>query len=224
MDKQSIDQFHLENEKLIHFASRKALKRFAAAGLEDRIEYEEIFGNLTEIFLKSYKQFDPERSKFSTYFVSACHNFVTNQLEKMFRLEVKTDAISAFGNDSADGEKEIQFDEALGEDPMFEDQIALESEINHMFQNLSPFAQILFKCSINPPQFVLDAFYAQRAQSALASSLGLHAWHSREIDLQFVANILGNTATNPETVKHLKKAVIEVKQAVMRTVSAQSSF
>lgn len=219
MDKQPISQFHKENESLIHFASQKALKRFSAAGLGDRIEYEEIFGNLTEIFLKSYQQYDPERSKFSTYFVTACHNFVTDRLEKMFRLEIKMESTSAMAEMRSDDGEGSQ-DELFDEDPMLEDEVALESEMKFMRQNLSPFGQILFDYSINPPQFILDEFHAQRAQCALATSLGFKTSHSTEINLQFIANCLKDTASNPETVKHIKKAVEEVKHAVLQAVRA----
>lgn len=219
MDKQPISQFYTENESLIHFASQKALKRFAAAGLGDRIEYEEIFGNLTEVFLKSYQQFDPERSKFSTYFVTACHNFITDRMSKMFRVEMKTDSANAMAEmRSEDGDDNM--DELFDTDPMLEDEVALLSEVNYMRQNLSPFARILFDYSVNPPQFIIDEFRAQRAQCSLASSIGLKTNHSTEIDLHFIANCLKGTAQNPETVKHLKRAVDEVKHAVLQAVSA----
>ncbi len=224
MDKQPIAKFFEENESLIHFASQKALKRFSAAGMGDRVDYEEIHGNLTEIFVKSYQQFDPSRSKFSTYFVTACHNFVTDSLDKLFRLEVKIDSSSALEERVAmslsDSSDNIIFDEIFDEDPMFEEEVELASQVNYMREHLSPFARILFDYSINPPQFILNEFYAQRAQCALATSMGFKTFHSTEINLQFIANCLRRTTKNPETIKHIKKAVDEVKQAVLHAVSA----
>lgn len=217
MKKATLDQFYAENENLVHFTSKKALKRLSACGLGERVEYEEIFGELREVFIKSFNQFDPERSKFSTYFVMACHNHVTNKIEKMYRIEIRLDSL-----DELDGDRESgsTMDDMFNHNPMLEAEVALASELNLMRQRLSPFARILFDYSVNPPEFILQEFHAQRAQCTLATSLGLKTSHATEISLQFIANCLKNTSENPETVKCIKKAVDEVKTAVLRVTSA----
>lgn len=213
---EDLNKFYLENEKLVHFASMKALKRLSACGLGSKVEYEEIFGELNEVFLKSYRQYDPNRPgcpKFSTYFVAACHNHVTNKIEKMYRLEIKMDSIyqEIGGEESA-----VSLLETMeSTDDSFEEDVEFQSELDFMRESLSPLAQKLLEYSVNPPQFILNEFHAQRAQCTLASSIGLKTSHAKEITLQFVANCLRDTTESPASIRYIAKAVEEVKQAVL---------
>lgn len=218
MTKLPLNEFYKENENLIHFSSQKALRRFSAAGLGERVEYDEIFGELREVFVKSYNQFDPKQSKFSTYYVAATYNHITNRIEKMYRMDIKLDSFDVQVGE--DDESVSLMDVVCNYDPMLEESVALESEIKHLRENLSLFAQTLLDYSINPPQFMVDEFHAQRAQCTWATSNGLKTSHSTEINLQFVANCLKMTTDNPETLKCIKRAVDEVKHAVQRAVSA----
>lgn len=216
MNKLPLNQFYEENENLIHFTSQKALKRFSACGLGERVEYDEIFSELREVFIKSYNQHNPEHStKFSTYYVTACHNHVTNRIEKMYRIEIKLDSLDVTVGDE---ESTTTFlDTLMNEDPMLEAQAILESELRHVRERLTPFAQVLLDYSVDTPDFIVQEFHAQRAQCALASSLGLKTSHSTEINLLFVATCLKSTTDNPEIVKCIKRAVDEVRHAIQST-------
>lgn len=207
-----LNKFFQENENLIHFATQKALGRLLRSGLGDRVEYEEIYGELTEVFVRSFNQYDPERSKFSTYFVMASTNHITSKIEKMYRLEIKLDSIDATVGDE---DSSALVDLMASSDTSFEDELELQSELKFMRESLSPLAVRLLDYSINPPEFIVNEFKAQRAQVALASSLGLKTSHSTEITIQFVANCLRDTTDSPETLKFIKSAVDEVKGAVL---------
>lgn len=219
MEKLPLEQHFKENENLIHFASQKALQRFSAAGLGDRVEYEEIFCQLREVFLKTYSKFDPEKAKFSTYFVNSSTNYITNEIQRMYRQDANyVNATDFFANSDIDDESSL--DNAFGgEEAYLEEQVALESEVSLMRSGLSPLAQLLFDYSVNPLDFIIQEFHAQRAQCAFATSIGLKTSHPTEIDLRFVANCLKKTASTPAAVRFINNAVDEVKTAVLRAVS-----
>lgn len=212
MDKLPLEQFFQENEKLIHFASQKASRRFAAAGLADHFDYDEIHGQLREVFIKSYHGFDPERAKFSTYFVTAATNAVTNEIERLYRYEMKT--ISGSQSHTGEDSEGEWFDSFADESSSTEEEVELQSEINHLRDSLSPMARTLLDYSMSPPDFVKQEFYAQRAQCAFASANGLKTSHAVEIDIKFVANCLKMTVDTPEAQRFIVNAVNEVKTAV----------
>lgn len=221
MEKQPLEQFFQENERLIHFATVKASRRFHAAGLADHFDYDEMHCQLSEVFIKSYYSFNPERAKFSTYFVTASVNEITSEIERIFRYDIKNISGSQSHPNDEEGGGEL-FD-VLGDESSHsaEDELEMEDEINHIRKNLSPLACTLLDYSINPPDFIKQEFYAQRAQTAFASSIGLKTSNSVDIDIRFVANCLKATVDNPKAERFIVNAVNEVKSAVMRSTKAQ---
>lgn len=218
MNKMPLEQFYAENDKLIHFAALKALKRFKGAGLGDHIEYEEVHGRLTEVFVKSYHGYDPEKATFSTYFVRAATNTITNMIESMYRLEIHTDSATGLGAyDTDDGERDRQ-DELFHFDAMIEEHVELEDTIDNLRQELSPFASLLLEYSINPPDFIYQEFLSQREQSKYASSIGIKTHHSMSLNLRFIANCLRGTVDTPSEMNFIKSAVLEVERAVKNAV------
>lgn len=217
MEKPSLEKFFIENESLIHFASQKALRRFAAAGLGDDVNYDDVYGQLREVFVKSYRTYDHEKAKFSTYFVTAATNAITNEISRLYR-QVK--CISASQSYTGDGDEDSPslFDVIGGVESGVEDQLALESELQHLQETLSPLAKLLLSYSINPPDFIKQEFFAQRAQCTFATSIGFKTSHASEIDIRFIANCLRATVEDPKSHRFIDSAVNEVKEAVMQAV------
>lgn len=191
-----------------------------ACGLGDRFSYDEVFGELKIIFIKSYSMFDPEKAtKFSTYFVHACQNYVTNRIEKALNREPKIDSVEDLITQFDDGTTADLF-ETFGEDPMVTESIALESELSFLRKRMSPLAQKLLDFSLNPPEFIKQEYFAQRARYSFASCLGMRSTCRSEIDLRFVANCLKATVNTAKAKTFIDKAVIEVEQTVMQAISA----
>lgn len=219
MNKMPLDRFYAENDKLIHFATLKAIKRFKSAGLENHVEYEEIHARLTEVFIKSYRGFDPEKAYFSTYFVRAATNAITSVIEDMYRLDIKVDQASALGTyDNGESESDFE-DDVFKHDPMIEQEVELQDAIKHVSRNLSPLAQTILNFTLNPPEFIQNEFLAQRAQCEFARSVGQRTFHGVNLDIRFVANCLKSTVDSPSELKSISNAVDEVKNAIEHVVS-----
>jgi len=219
MNKMPLDQFYAENDKLIHFATLKAMKRFKSAGLENHVEYEEIYARLTEIFVKSYHGFDPEKAHFSTYFVRAATNAITSLIEDMYRLDIRVDQASALGAYNND-EGESSFEDDIFKcNPMIEQEVELQDAVRHVSKNLSPLAQTILSFTLSPPKFIQDEFLAQRAQCEFARLVGQRTFHEVNLDIRFVANCLKNTVDSSSELKSISNAVDEVKNAIKHVVS-----
>lgn len=152
MDKLPLEQFFQENEKLIHFASQKASRRFAAAGLADHFDYDEIHGQLREVFIKSYHGFDPERAKFSTYFVTAATNAVTNEIERLYRYEMKT--ISGSQSHTGEDSEGEWFDSFADESSSAEEEV----ELLHAYHNA-----VTIRCRLDDYRVAVDWMTTQSA-------------------------------------------------------------
>ncbi|WP_151708881.1 hypothetical protein [Acinetobacter brisouii] len=212
----NLDSFYRENEKLIHHASRKALARFAKAGLSGHVEYDDIFGTLTEVFIRCYGLVNLNKAKFSTYFMTASFNRVTNMINYMFNhVEIRTDSVYEISQ-SSDDESFEPFEVFFSYTPDFEQTLELDDELRAIREKLSPFAKILLDYTLNPPEFIEREYMAQRANVQFASDLGYKraTSHSRNLNLQFVANCLRSTTSNPQELSFIRKAVDELRHAI----------
>lgn len=84
MDRQNLGRFYADNVGLIHTVARKGFGRLQGIGAS--VDYDDLFQELSEVFIKAYDGFDEDNSKFSTYFTVAAGHKI-NQLAEGFELD-----------------------------------------------------------------------------------------------------------------------------------------
>lgn len=84
MDRKDLGRFYADNVGLIHVVARKGYGRLQGIGAS--VDYDDLFQDLSETFIKSFDGFDDDAGKFSTYFITAARNKV-NQIAEGYELD-----------------------------------------------------------------------------------------------------------------------------------------
>lgn len=201
MDRSNLAAYYEANVGLIHSVARKGYGRIADIGGSQ--SYDDLFQELTEVFIKAYDAFDESAGfTFSTYFMTSARNYLNRNAEQVEveRLGVKT---SWFKSDEVDpktgkqkwksrreqvhqgcssfeemsdraGVKEADMHEVIPAHTATPEQIAsIESDMRELAGALSPLALQMLSFVIDPPDYLEREFEALDAHARLARSMNI---------------------------------------------------
>jgi RNA polymerase sigma factor (sigma-70 family) len=170
----SAADFYKANVGLVHSVSRKGFARLTAARVG--IDYEDVFQEMSMVFLKAYQGFDESRGfKFSTYFYMAAYNRLNAWATDMIDERVKHGVVSIDELNEAAGE-DISLSESLFvDDTTPEDYVRAVQLLTHIKNKLSPLAGLILEWSIEPPQEVMQQIQAAQVNADYGRSRGLNS-------------------------------------------------
>jgi len=80
-------------ERLVHKMANDGYRKLMASGV--RVEREDLFQELAEVFVHASKKFDANRGfKFTTYYCMACHNHIVRLIQARYRLSAPPEMVS----------------------------------------------------------------------------------------------------------------------------------
>lgn len=209
MDRANLSQYYAQNVGLVHQVARRGHQRLLALGAP--LEYDDVFQELSAIFVRSYELFDPEQGRFSTYFMNAAYHTVNKIADKVIteRVENRTHSIQEMDARSANSEGGASFAETIASSAPTPEEEAHRMEcLLALESRLSPVALMIVSWLIDPPDFVEREFQAQQAHAELGRSRGLAVRSRREPCLSFVCDMLIRIAQIPKgTVRDARAEV-----------------
>ena len=223
MDKEQLSQFYKENKNLVHFAVTKEIGRFSwmYGNSNANVCHEELFAQLSEVFLKACKSWNPEESKFSTYFMTSAHNHVSYMLTRASKNVPFTDytmdiAIRKAPEDAIYMTEDIFEDQENDQLAQFELAISLKAAVS----NASPMAQRVLGYIINPPDWIKAEADAKHCKSMMSVEGKNAANRTPEINLRFVCGLmLKSYEGNVEAKSFIRQAQREVSDLIRKVAS-----
>lgn len=195
MNRDSLAQYYSDNVGLIHVVAAKAHRRVLAVG--GAYDYNDLYQDLTEVFIKSYDQFNDNLGwKFSTYFTAAAYNRVNRVVGKIVaeRVDHKVKSTQEIASRGEDGSEIFDLEDA-SQNP--EAAAASSEMIELMLDSLSPLAQEIISLTIDPPDFMERELDASIAHSAISREQGGKLRSGQSITVQFVCSVLDKTNMIP---------------------------
>lgn len=201
MDRSNLAAYYEANVGLIHSIALPGYGRLADIGGSQ--SYDDLFQELTEVFIKAYDAFDENAGfTFSTYFMTSARNYLNHNAEQVEveRLGVKTSWFKSDEIDPKTGKRKWKsrrervhqgcssFEEMSAradsdEADMHEiipahgptpEQIAsIESDMRVLMARLSPLARQMLAMVIDPPDYLEREFDALDAHARLARSMNI---------------------------------------------------
>lgn len=225
MDRNNLGRFYADNVGLIHTVARKGFGRLSGIGAS--VDYDDLFQELSEVFIKAYDGFDEDGSKFSTYFTVAAGHKI-NQIAEGYELDrmgVKTTRFKSDETCPKTGKKKwkarkdkihggaVSVEEMASWSEEGDSGSVIESidsgtatpeqlcqaqqELNVMLANLSPLAAKIVEMTLNPPEFIERELEAVEAHVEYARSNGFPRRNTASISVSFVADVLEKTTDVP---------------------------
>jgi RNA polymerase sigma factor (sigma-70 family) len=165
------EQYYLENQGLIHTVCKKVSGRVKSAHIP--MEYEDIFQELSIIFLKALAKFDVDRGgKFSTYFIRSAYNRLNKIIEKEAGLQIGLGLISI---DQPMGESDDEMDgfDIASNDLCPESRAICDNYFNTQYKRLSKNAKNVIEWFINPPAFIQEEIDKRNEKAMIGRSQGI---------------------------------------------------
>lgn len=170
----SAADFYKANVGLVHSVSRKGFARLTAAKVG--IDYEDVFQEMSMVFLKAYQGFDQSRGfKFSTYYYMAAYNRLNAWATDMIDERVKHGVVSIDELNEAGGEEMSLSETLLVDDTTPEDNVRAMQLLTHIKNKLSPLAGLILQWSIEPPPEVVQQIQAAQMNADYGRSRGLNS-------------------------------------------------
>lgn len=191
MDRAGFQEFYKQNVGLIRTAARKVASRAAAIG-SGTLDYDELEQELTEVFIRAYDGYDPEKYRFSTYYMRAAFNRANYLLKKQEteRIENRTRSVEEMGSKYEDNDEGLS---ATVEDVTTirpEEHAQIQSLLRYWHSKLSPAAQAILALTLEPPEWLCDEFHAHRAYAELCRASGVPRRAKQDLDAAYVAQLL----------------------------------
>lgn len=184
------------------------------------MEYEDIFQDLNEVFIKAFDRFDEAVGvRFSTYFITSAYNEL-NKKAKSFEAERLTLGMRSVEeiNSLAEDEDGIGFEEKIASDSATPEQTLIaRSAIDKWFNDLSPVAAMIAGLTLDPPEFIEREFYGAMSHAEMSRELGVERRARGSLNVGFVCSVLEKTTGMPPRV--LNAARKEVLQACGKELS-----
>lgn len=170
----SAADFYKANVGLVHSVSRKGFARLTAAKVG--IDYEDVFQEMSMVFLKAYQGFDESRGfKFSTYYYMAAYNRLNAWATDMIDERIKHGVVSIDELNEAGGEEMSLSETLLVDDTTPEDNVRAMQLLTHIKNKLSPLAGLILQWSIEPPPEVVQQIQAAQMNADYGRSRGLNS-------------------------------------------------
>ena len=202
--------YYKANMGLVHVVSRKGFSRLAAAKVV--IDYEDVFQEMSIVFLKAFEKFDESRGfKFSTYFFMCAYNRLNRWAQDLIEERLKHGMVSIEElGDSMDGESgdmsQVLTDYAdPGADP--ESIFRVTELLEYMAKTLSPLASLILEWSIAPPEEVMTEVRKAQHYADYGRSTGHNSRCMVQVTPRYIASFIGmiSNATPPEVSGALKE-------------------
>jgi RNA polymerase sigma factor (sigma-70 family) len=185
----NVAEFYKANVGLVHSVSRKGFARLTAAKVG--IDYEDVFQEMSLIFLKAYEGFDVSRGfKFSTYYYMAAYNRLNAWATDMIDERLKHGVVSV-EELSDQGEEELSLDETLlvdEETPEFH--VQTRQLLDHITNRLSPLAALILTWSIDPPPDLMEELRKAQINADYGRSMGLNTRCMAQPSPRYVAGFI----------------------------------
>lgn len=195
MNRDSLAQYYSDNVGLIHVIAAKAHRRVLAVG--GAYDYNDLCQDLTEVFIKSYDQFNDNLGwKFSTYFTAAAYHRVNRVVGKITaeRVDYKVKSTQEIASRCEEGSEIFDLEDA-SQNP--EAAAASSEMIELMLDSLSPLALKIIGLTIDPPDFLERELDAAMAHSILDREQGGKSRSGQHITVHFVCSVLDKTNIIP---------------------------
>ena len=211
MERKNLDRYYAENSGLIHTVARKGYGRLMQIGAA--VEYEDIFQDLVEVFIKAYDRFDESFGvQFSTYFMRSAFNEL-NKKAKTFEAERLELGMRSIEELSAHAEEEggVSIEEKIASDAATPEQTLIaRSAIDKWFDELSPVAAMIAGLTLDPPDFIEREFYGAMSHAEMSREMGVERRARGSLNVGFVCSVLEKTTNMPPRILNAaRKEVLE---------------
>jgi DNA-directed RNA polymerase specialized sigma24 family protein len=182
-------QYYQANVGLVHMVSKKGYARLQAAGVA--IDYDDVFQEMSVVFLKAYEKFDAERGfKFSTYYCMAAFNRCNGWAQDMIEERLKHGVVSIQELNHGGGE-EVDLEEVLMADPNTPELHYRVTEfLEHVAKTLSPLATLILAWVVQPPQEIVQELRKAEAYALYGRQRGFNSRCMATITPRYVANFI----------------------------------
>jgi len=172
------------------------------------VEYDDVFQEMSVVFLKAYKGFDATKGfKFSTYYFMAAYNKLNTWAQKMIeeRLEHGVVSIQEL-NHTDDGENSLE-DVLMVDHTTPEAQYRVTEFLNHINENLTPLASLILAWVLQPPRQVMTEIRKAEANARFGRSLGYNSRCMVNVSPRYIANFIQmiSDVKQPEVDRALKE-------------------
>lgn len=213
------DQLFRDHDKLLRHLAHRNISRLTSVGY--CIDVEELYAIFCEVFVVSIQTWDESKGKLTTYLTTACLNMVSRLLKKYHLGDNRTEYESDILHRMGDGEDDCDYDVFVDHQSQnILGPYELMKTLTEEMQQLSPFAKILLKFTLNPPDFIERELLAQEAKYQLSLNTPekneSRGPRRRKLNLSFVANCIMKTAETNKEKRFIRDAVKEVEEAVTR--------
>lgn len=218
VDRAQFPEFYKKNAGLIHLVTKKVTARAMALG-SGTIDYDEMEQEMTEVFLRAYDGYDPEKFKFSTYFMRAAFNRANYLLHKVQveRVVNRTKSVEEMGarmggDDDEDLSMTVEDVTSMGP----EDHAQLQSLMRSWHAKLSCVGQMILTLTLEPPEWLIHEFMAQKEFAEISRAQGITRRGRQDLNASFVVHVL--KVANPDNTAPLETALDEVRKIARNTL------
>lgn len=151
VNNQNSGQFFKENSGLIHKAVRMYGNSLMAFGVCP--EYEDVFAEFSEVFVKAYDKFDESKGfQFSTFFMNCCFN----RASAIMRMKKNNSAPQVLSLDyvttGEEGESSSWTEAIESEEATPEESYIRRTTMSQLYKKASPEAALVIQWAISPPE------------------------------------------------------------------------
>lgn len=184
------------NMGLVYKAASQAMGRLQA--VESSYEFTDMVQEMAVVFVKSYRLFNPEHGKFSTYFMTSAHHRVNALVNRWMKEKANigmTSIESISGRISAQTGGDLNYSDVVPSNDATPDMVAEEAELFDLAdRTLSPLALKVAELAIDPPDSFESELRSQQAHAAICRAMGDKTHARQNVDAKFVCDILEKTA------------------------------
>ncbi len=211
MSPELFNSFYEENIRLVHSVALKGHRRLEGIGAS--IGYNDLFQEMSIVFLKTLETFDEEKGKFSPYFFKMAF-FRINKIAEKFEIErAVCRSTQEIASDRFDGEVDVVL-ESIGDDRAgVEDVVSACELIEKIMENISPLAQKIFEWAIMPPAQVKKEIEARYMHAELSRGLGLHRRYIEPNGLALACEMLEIAGVD---AGEIKRARLQLEREIRR--------
>lgn len=201
------DLSYQANIGLVRNVARKAYARTQAMNIG--IDYEDLFQELSIVYLKSLEGFDAEKGfAFSTYFTKSAYFWINSFVEKEKKQVIDLGLVSlqAGMDDGLDDHLMGLEDESIGP----EEQLEISRGVDMAYEGLSLHAKQIVDLAIKSPDALLREIEAHRKKSTNLAGRTKHLLKT-EASLQLFGKMLGLSA---HTQRNIRKEIAPLAELI----------
>lgn len=203
----SAAEYYKANVGLVHAIAKRGLGRLGAAKVA--IEYDDVFQEMSVVFLKAYEGFDESRGfKFSTYYYMAAYNHLNHWADKLIKERLRDGLVSLeeFHNPNEDESLEAILYVDDSQSP--ELQYRVTELLEHIERMLSPLAALILTWTAAPPPELMREVQKAQLNAEFGRSKGLNSRCMVQVTPRFVGTFL--SMVSDVTQAEVRQALREI--------------